>query len=71
MSLFGYTTPDVFNYHQKENDIPLVFTTSIIKNMEMTQETKDKLRAINLGKIHSEQTKARMRESHARRKSAA
>ena len=33
-SLFGYTSPDVFNYHQKENDEPLVFTTSIIKNME-------------------------------------
>ena len=42
MSLFGFTSPDVFNYHQKENDEPLVFTTSIIKNMEITQETKDK-----------------------------
>ncbi len=42
MSLFGYTNPDVFNYHKKENDEPLVFNTSIIKNMEITQETKDK-----------------------------
>ena len=41
-SLFGYTSPDVFNYHQKENDELNVFTTSIIKNMEITQETKDK-----------------------------
>ena len=53
MSLFGYTTPDVFNYHQKENDIPLVFTTSIIKNMEMTQETKDK--AIGYPKVSIQQ----------------
>jgi uncharacterized membrane protein affecting hemolysin expression len=41
MALFGFTSPDVFNYHQKENDEPLVFNTSIIKNMEITQETKD------------------------------
>ena len=42
MALFGFTSPDVFNYHQKETDEPLVFNTSIIKNMEITQETKDK-----------------------------
>jgi len=42
MALFGFTSSDVFNYHQKENDEPLVFKTSIIKNIEMTQETKDK-----------------------------
>jgi hypothetical protein len=42
MALFGFTNPDVFSYHQKENDEPLVFNTSIIKNMEITQETKDK-----------------------------
>ena len=40
MALFGFTSPDVFNYHQKETDEPLVFNTSIIKNMEITQETK-------------------------------
>ena len=42
MSLFGYTAPSVISPYQKENDIPLVFQTSIIKNMEITQETKDK-----------------------------
>ncbi len=40
--LFGFTSPDVFNYHKKENDEQLIFNTSIIKNMEITQETKDK-----------------------------
>jgi hypothetical protein len=39
MSLFGYTNPDEFNHHQEENDIPLVFTSSIVQNMAMTQET--------------------------------
>ena len=42
MALFGYTVPAVLSPYQEENDDVLVYKTSIIQNMENTQETKDK-----------------------------